>query len=103
MRCMVVPVPADIPSQGTGRDGSPSLVWEISRVHQDGAVLADSPGTCCPPHLTSNAECKSTEKGKYQIYLFTFPDSCQSTGFTAWPQGSPCLCAELLSLAECWR
>ena len=76
-RCMVVLAPADILSQGTGRDGRDSqLAWEINRAHHDGAVLADSPGTCCPPHLRSNAKCKSTEKGKYQIYLFTFPDSC---------------------------
>lgn len=104
-RCMVVLAPADILSQGTGRDGRDSqLAWEINRAHHDGAVLADSLGTCCPPHLRSNAKCKSTEKGKYQISLFTFPDSCQSTGFAARPQGSPCLCAELLSLAsERWR
>lgn len=47
---------------------------KFKRSHHDGAVLADSPGTCCPPRLTSNAEHKSTEKGQYQIYLFTFPD-----------------------------
>lgn len=64
MRCMVVPAPADIPSQGTGRDGSPSLVHEIKRAHHDGAVLADSPGTCCPPHLMSNTEGKDHREMK---------------------------------------
>lgn len=62
------------------------------------------PGTSCPPHLTSNAERKSTEKGKCQIYLFMFSDNCRSTGFAAWPLGSPELRAELLSFAsESWR
>jgi len=76
MRCVVVLAPADIPSQGTGRDGSPSLGQEISEAHNDGAVPADAPGTCFPPHLTSNAKCKCTEKGKYQIYPPVFPGGC---------------------------